>query len=214
MKKVFPSLKEAEKIWSEGIVYRQTNFQGNVQDQYDEKMYIFHTQNVVKIASLLASKTVSLNPEKAYILGLLHDYGRRIDECRINKFHGCDGYEALSELGYPIVAKICLTHTFPDKNFSMDKYSYPTNWLDWAKRELHKVNYDDYDKLIQLCDKLVTGYGIVSIEHRVGSVSKRYNLTQEQHNNHLNEGLELKSFFDKLCKNDIYKIIGIKDDEF
>ena len=213
MRKDYPTLEEAEKIWQEGIEFRRKNTCSEVKDQYNEEMYIFHTKSVAKIASAIASRTVSLNPEKAYVLGLLHDYGRRIDEYEVNKFHGWDGYIALATLGYQKSAQICLSHTFPDKDFSFDKFSYPMIWLEQAKKELKKFEYDEYDRLIQLCDKLATGYGIVTIEHRVSSISKRYNLSREQFENHLNEGLRLKTFFDVLCRGDIYKVIGINEDE-
>ena len=35
----------------------------------------YHYKNVAEIAQKIASKTQYLNPEKAYVCGLLHDYG-------------------------------------------------------------------------------------------------------------------------------------------
>ncbi|MDD4556032.1 MAG: HD domain-containing protein [Alphaproteobacteria bacterium] len=213
MKKDYPSKEEALKIWLEGMNYRRSQNATEVLDQYHENMYIFHTKTVARMAEKIAAKTVSLNPEKAYVCGLLHDYGRKLDEKILNAFHGLVGYHELNKLGYPEVAKICLTHSFPVKDFNQKIMTYPEDWVRQIRAELIKFNYDDYDKLIQLCDKMATGYAMVSIEHRVESIYKRYNLTQEQFEAQLNEGLELKAHFDKLCGEDVYKVIGLIEDK-
>ncbi len=106
---------------------------------------------------MIAIKTKILNPEKAFVLGLLHDYGKRISERKANIFHGIEGYNAMLSFGYPDVAKICLTHTFQNENFNEKTLGYPSDWMIEAKKILSVLAYDDYDRLIQFCDKLSDG---------------------------------------------------------
>ncbi len=42
------------------------------------------------------------------------------------------------------------------------------------KTELARTVYDDYDRLIQLCDSLAGAEGVLDIEDRMNDVKKRY----------------------------------------
>ena len=200
----YPNRKRAEIIWEEGIEYRCSlpySFSF-------EKEYRFHTQGVAKTAEKIAKYIKNMNAEKAYVLGLLHDYGKRISEKIENKFHGQEGYEQMMKMGYDEVAQICLTHTFL-KDFSFANYHYPLEWLLWAKKTLQTVEYTDYDYLISLCDKLFEGMSMVKIEERVEGISKRYNLNESISANLLKECKYLKSYIDNKIGNDVYRIIGL-----
>ncbi len=109
----FPDRDRAEALWEEGIRYRLSR-----PYPFDlESEYRFHTRGVAEAAEKIAACVSGLVPEKAFVFGLLHDYGKRINQSRENKFHGQEGYEQMMKLGYPEIARICLTHTFPDKDF-------------------------------------------------------------------------------------------------
>ena len=202
----YPTLKEAQKIWQEGFDYRSDHYNfANAQD------YIFHTHGVAESAQKIASKTMYLNSEKAYILGLLHDYGKKYDEKIDGIFHGQAGYEEFNAMGYGACAKICLTHSFPKKDFSDFEYgSYLPQWIKWARERLSKVEYDDYDRLIQLCDMFFEGTHKVSFEHRFAGIQARYHLKPEQTANALKYARINKSYFEKLCGVDIYDLLKIK----
>lgn len=216
MTKTYPTPVEAEKIWRDGMEWRikNTNYGPN------DKHYVVHTQTLANFARTLAEHTSHLNPDKAYSLGLLHDYGKRIREGEANKFHGIEGYEAMTKLGYSDVARICITHTFPNKNFSTTNFGYPTEWMVKAKKIISDIEYDDYDRLIQLCDKLSDQSTITTIEDRALRIQKRYNgftqsgvykeITQEKLNTMIAEGLVLKNYFDRLCGVDVYSLLGIQ----
>lgn len=161
-----------EKEW---LVFRPAKSRGNMGTGYRisaipplplplEKEYRFHTRGVAAAAEKIAARIPGMNGEKAYVLGLLHDYGKRIGEREENKFHGQEGYEQMMFLGYPDVAQICLTHTFPDKNFDRGQYSFPDEWIEWAREKLAGTVYTDYDYLIAFCDKLFEACEMVSIE--------------------------------------------------
>mgnify|MGYP002508207664 CR=1 FL=1 len=68
-----------------------------------------HSRNVAFCASKIA-EACGMNKEKAYILGLLHDIGRKFGIKHLG--HVYDGYKYMLSLGYTQVAKICLTHSF------------------------------------------------------------------------------------------------------
>jgi len=206
MNNKFPNREEAEQILEEGIAYR-------LKRPYPfllENEYRFHVHGVAEAAFKIALKINELDAEKAYVLGLLHDFGKRISEKAEKKFHGLEGYEAMMKYGYPEIAKICLTHTFPDKDFKDEEYSYPQKWKDELHKLLATVEYDDYDRLICLCDKFFEGMSMVSLEKRANGIAKRYNLTAEQKEALLSDSYRLKDYFESKTDEDIYSILGIK----
>ena len=74
-----------------------------------------------RTAAHCAEKTAlyaGLDPDKAYVLGLLHDIGRRFGKRHLG--HVSDGYTYMMSLGYGDAARICLTHSFNDKR--MESY--------------------------------------------------------------------------------------------
>ena len=205
--KGYPSKEQALKIWEGGIVYRLSRPYGFT----FENEYRFHTMGVASAAEKIARYIPSMDPEKAFVLGLLHDYGKRINERIEGRFHGQEGYEQMLKAGYPDVAKVCLTHTFAKPDFPDEEYSYPQEWKDWARNILKNITYDDYDYLICLCDKFFEGLSIVSISNRVKGIVNRYRLSKIEENYLLAESMQLKDYFDKKTGQDIYKILDIKD---
>ena len=87
---------------------------------------------------------------------------------------------------------------------------YPEEWMLWAKDELKNIVYDDYDRLIQLCDKFFEMGDMVSLEQRTQGIVSRYNLPLSRQEKLLKEGLTLKQYFDSLCGRDVYDIFDIK----
>lgn len=202
-----PTRSEALKIWEKGICDRcQKPYGFPFEDEYR-----FHTLGVAKAAEAIAAHIEGMDCDKAYVLGLLHDYGKRISERTEGRFHGREGYEAMQEMGYPEVAKICLTHTFPNKNFSEDEFSYPQDWQDWSRKTLSELEYNDYDYLIALCDKFFEGMSMVSIAKRVKGIVQRYGLAPSQEKILIEGAMRLKEYFDRKTGCDIYDILGIEE---
>ncbi len=206
MTDLMPARAEAQKIWQEGFDFRCCATKFEVKDEY-----IFHSHGVAQAAENIAAQIPAMDSEKAYVLGLLHDYGKKYDEQETGKFHARTGYEELKAMGYYEAAKICLTHSFPDKNFCDKDYaSYSKEWLSWAHGELSKITYDDYDRLIQLCDMFFEGMHMVDFETRFSGIMKRYNLEYEDIKN-LKEGAERnKRYFESKINCDIYQLLNIK----
>ena len=113
-----------------------------------------HCLTAAHCAEKIASACGDMDVEKAYILGLLHDIGRKFGVRHLG--HVYDRYVYMKSLGYDEVAKICLTHSF--NNHTIDEYigkfDVTDEELTIIKTELAKTIYDEYDRLIQLCDCL------------------------------------------------------------
>ncbi len=202
----YPELSSAQKIWQEGIDFRLSQ----PQPWPVHREYVFHTTGVADSARRIAAETPYLNPEKAYVLGLLHDYGKKYDERATGKFHARTGYEELSAMGYDDAARICLTHSFPDSDFEDSEYaSYCPEWLSWARQELKKVVCDDYDRLIQLCDLFFEGMSKVGFAARFAGIEQRYHLLPSQTARLKSAAARNKTFFDNLCGIDIYELLNI-----
>lgn len=68
--------------------------------------------NVGIAARNIAQKVPELDENKAYIVGMLHDIGRRVGIVNIPK-HVYEGYKYCIEKGWDEVARICMTHSYP-----------------------------------------------------------------------------------------------------
>lgn len=111
----------------------------------------------------------------------------------------------MKSVGYDEVAKICLTHSF--NNHTIDEYigkfDVTDEELTIIKTELAKTIYDEYDRLIQLCDCLAGAEGVLDIENRMNDVKKRYGFyPQDKWNSNIN----LKRYFEGKMNKDIYLI--------
>ena len=72
-----------------------------------------HSFEVARIAREIGRKIKDVDPEKCYILGLLHDIGRIKGITSIR--HTYDGYVYLKELGFEETGRYCITHCFQGK---------------------------------------------------------------------------------------------------
>ncbi len=69
---------------------------------------------------------------------------------------------------------------------------------------LAKVEYDDYDRLIQLCDSIGTAEGVVSMEERMGDVKRRYGKYPQDK---WDKNVELRYYFEKIMGRDVYDVL-------
>ena len=170
---------------------------------------IVHSKTAAFCARAIAKRCDNLDADTAYILGLLHDIGRR--ECVTDMRHIIDGYRFMTSHGYDDCARICLTHSFPYK----DIHSYngqndcTTDETKFIESFIENTEYNDYDKLIQLCDALALPDGATYIEKRLVDVVIRRgfnDLTIPK----WKAFLDLKEYFDKKTETDIYKFVVYK----
>lgn len=131
-----------------------------------------HSLLTGKIAKIIA-KRLGLDEGKAEIYGILHDIGRRFG--RVKSRHSILGYKYLKDKGYEDIARICITHNFPDKNANeVIGNDFIDGEYEFCKKFLDSIEYDIYDKLIILCDNLALPTGITLIERRFIDVQLRY----------------------------------------
>jgi hypothetical protein len=104
----------------------------------------------------------------------MHDIGRRF---RISGMrHVLDGYQFLTELGYPGSARICMTHSYPIRHTPHGASPWDGSEEEWqfVANYLGSIEYDDYDRLIQLCDSFSLPDGFCLVEKRLMDVAFRY----------------------------------------
>lgn len=135
-----------------------------------------HSLNAAEAAGLIAAACGDIDPERAYICGLLHDIGRRTGVSATR--HIIDGYDYTAAKGWGEVSRVCLTHSFPIKDIDADiaKKDITREQYEFIKNYLNSVEYDDYDRLIILCDALADANGFCILEKRFVDTTRRYGI--------------------------------------
>lgn len=120
-----------------------------------------HSRVAAHCAEKIAQECDDLDADKAYILGLLHDIGRKFGISHLK--YVLDGYLYMLSLEYDEVAKICLTHSFNSQTIDVYVGNFATTEeeLKLIRDTLKVVVIDEYDKLIQLCDSLAGSEGVI-----------------------------------------------------
>ena len=186
----YPDVAEANEILAEALRCNPGPWGG-------------HSRTAAHCAERIA-RYAGLCPEKAYVLGLLHDIGRRFGKRHLG--HVSDGYAWMMELGYPDAARICLTHSFNEMKMegyvgNIDTTEAETELI---RSKLREVVPDDYDLLIQLCDAISGADGVMDIVERMSDVRRRYG---DYDPGKWNRNLELKSLFENRMHRDLYEAV-------
>lgn len=168
--------------------------------------WVEHCRVTAQNARVIAERTGRMDPEKACCMGLLHDVGRRVGVVAIR--HIFEGYYYMNEIGQPQIARICLTHSFPGKGGDtyFGRYDCTEEEIHFLNKYLAEVEYDDYDRLIQLCDAISLPVGACIMEKRLVDVGLRYGLPPFTVDK-WKADLELKKYFDGLCGCNIYSLL-------
>ncbi len=166
--------------------------------------WVKHSQIAAQCAERIARRC-GLDSDKAYVLGLLHDIGRKFGARHLG--HVSDGYSYMLSLGYDEVARICLTHSF--NNQTLEEYIGQNDTtqeeFQLIKSALDEIAFDEYDRLIQLSDALAGSHGVLDIQERMLDVKARYGFYPEAK---WNRNMELKSYFEDKSDGSIYYIVG------
>jgi len=157
-----------------------------------------------KIAAQMKAQGCEIDPDKAYVYGLLHDIGRREGVTYLR--HVYAGYHFLLNMNYPKAAQICLTHSFNLQTVDdyIGKNDVSDEELQELKTLLSKVQYDDYDRLIQLLDATCGADGTMNLEDRMNDVKSRYGYYPQ---GKWDKNFELKAYFEKKMNKDFYQVI-------
>ena len=165
--------------------------------------WVKHSINTGIAARKIAEKIPSMDPEKACIVGLLHDIGRRVGIVDIPT-HIYESYKYCMEKGWDEAARICMTHSYLRMQ---EEFDYePENETEKAiKAWIMNCEADDYDRLIQLCDAISGSEGVMDIIDRMNDVKARYGFYDP---GKWNTNLALKEYFENRAGQDIYEIVG------
>lgn len=186
IKKEIPSEKEAEELLEEA-------------ERLNPGSWTAHCKTAGLCARKIAERCSGLDEDKAYVMGLLHDIGRR--EGVMDMKHIICGYRFMKSKGYVDIGRICLTHSFPYKDIRAynGKNDCTEKETEFIEKYLEEIAYDDYDKLIQLCDALSFPDGPTFLEKRLVDVVMRRGFNEFTVD-------KWKEYFDEKAGVDIYKI--------
>jgi hypothetical protein len=167
--------------------------------------WLDHSKVVAKTAEII-SLNCNLDGNKAYVLGLLHDIGRYEGVTGLR--HVLAGYNIMNDKDYNINARICLTHSFPNKDLNsfFGKIDCTDEEVEQIENKINNYIYDDYDKLIQLCDSICMAEGVCLLEVRLIDVARRYNTCNQNILEKWNTFFEIKKYFDNKCGKNIYEL--------
>lgn len=176
--------------------------------------WVKHSMNTGLAARYIAERCDSLDPEKAYVLGLLHDIGRRAGI--FAQRHIIEGYKYCTDRGWDEAAKICMTHSFmiQDINAIIGDWDVTQEDFEFMKHYIETVEYDDYDRLFQLCDGLALADGFCLLEKRLIDIHRRYGVN-EYVVPRWNSLFDSKDYFERKIGCSIYEILpGVRETTF
>ncbi len=163
-----------------------------------------HSRTAAHCAEKIARGCGDMDADKAYIVGLLHDIGRKFGARHLG--HVADGYSYMMSLGYDEAAKICLTHSFNTHTLDgyIGKFDVTPKEMQMIQDALKAVSMDEYDRLIQLCDSLAGAEGVLDMEERMGDVKRRYGAYPKEK---WDKNMSLKKHFEEKTGRDIYEVV-------
>jgi len=169
-------------------------------------LWVDHSRYVAMACRIIALRCDNLSDDTAYVLGLLHDIGRYAGVS--SEKHLIDGYRYCMDRGWEKTAQICISHAFmiQDIDTSIGKFDVTEEEYQFMKQYIKNAVYDDYDRLVQLCDALALPTGFCLLEKRFVDVTIRYGIhpaTVDRWKKILN----IKSLFEKKIGCSIYDLL-------
>lgn len=173
-----------------------------------------HSRYVAQACENIAIRCPHLNADDAYIYGILHDIGRYAGVT--SERHLLDGYRYCMEHGWEKAAQICISHAFmiQDISSSIGVFDMPAKDKAFMDEFVKNAVYDDYDRLVQLCDALALPTGFCLLEKRFVDVAIRYG-TQPATIQRWKAVLDSKTHFESIMGCSIYELLpGVIENSF
>lgn len=173
-----------------------------------------HSRYVAQACQNIASRCPHLDMDEAYLYGLLHDIGRHAGVT--SERHLIDGYRYCMERGWTKAAQICISHAFmiQDIASSIGVFDMPEEDKDFMDQFVKRAVYDDYDRLVQLCDALALPTGFCLLEKRFVDVAIRYG-THPATVDRWKTVLDIKAHFEGMIGCSIYDLLpGVVENSF
>jgi HD superfamily phosphodiesterase len=171
-----------------------------------------HSGLVAKAAFDIAEKTGKIDPFAAYRYGLFHDVAKFCLPKDKMYRHPLLGYSLMKDSGHNDIAKICLTHSFPDKHASEYITFYCKGDVVEASaisQKLQDVEYDFAVQLIQLCDKISGSDKYLTIEQKRDFYFQKYGIVASCIDKAYDVFFEIKRMVDSLIGEDLYAFLKI-----
>ena len=130
--------------------------------------------------------------------------------------HLIDGYRFCMERGWKKAAQICISHAFMIQDIETSIGTFDVSDQDYLfmKHFIKNAVYDDYDRLVQLCDALALPSGFCLLEKRFVDVAIRYG-TPPVTVARWKKILEIKMLFEEKIGGSIYKQLpGVVENTF
>lgn len=168
--------------------------------------WVAHSKYVALACRNIAEKCDNLSGDTAYIFGILHDIGRYAGVS--SERHLIDGYRYCKARNWDKAAQICISHAFmiQDINTSIGKFDMPEDDIEFMREFVEKAKYDDYDRLVQLCDALALPTGFCLLEKRFVDVAIRYGMHHATIDR-WKKTLEIKAYFEEKIGCSIYSLL-------
>lgn len=165
-----------------------------------------HSRHVAAACRAIAERCPELDADTAYVLGLLHDIGRYAGVS--SERHLIDGYRYCIARGWEKAAQVCISHAFmlQDIETSIGTFDVTAEDYDFMKDFVAHAKYDDYDRLVQLCDALALPSGFCLLEKRFVDVALRYGLHPATLDR-WRRTLDLKTYFEEKIGCSIYDLL-------
>lgn len=173
-----------------------------------------HSRFVAFACKNIAAQCSDLSAEKAYCFGLLHDIGRHAGVT--SEKHLIDGYRFCIQRGWKKAAQICISHAFmiQDIKTSIGTFDVSEDDYSFMKSFLENSVYDDYDRLVQLCDALALPTEFCLLEKRFVDVTIRYGIHPATVDR-WKKILEIKEQFERKINGSIYELLpGVIENSF
>lgn len=173
-----------------------------------------HSRYVAQACRYIAWRCEGMSADMAYALGLLHDIGRYAGVT--SERHLIDGYRYCMERDWKKAAQICITHAFmiQDIQTSIGEFDVSKEDYQFMDKFIKNAVYDDYDRLVQLCDALSLPNGFCLLEKRFVDVTIRYGIhpfTVER----WKKTFEIKAYFEEKTDCSIYELLpGVVENSF
>lgn len=168
--------------------------------------WIEHCLCVGNTAGIIAEK-LGMDVDKVKAMGYIHDIGK-ITGYSYPIHHSITGYEYLRSLDIDDeYACVCMTHSFLDNTTvdgDMGMITENMERYDDICAYVCAHQYDDYDRIINLCDLMCTRK-LVGIEKRIVDIILRYG-SHPSTVNSLRATLKLKNYFDDKLGYNLYKL--------
>lgn len=173
-----------------------------------------HSYFVALACENIAAQCSDLSSDRAYCFGLLHDIGRYAGVT--SEKHLIDGYRFCMQRGWEKAAQICISHAFmiQDIKTSIGTFDVSEDDYLFMKSFIENAVYDDYDRLVQLCDALALPTGFCLLEKRFVDVTIRYGIHPATVDR-WKKILEIKEQFERKINGSIYELLpGVIENSF